>query len=439
VHASAFRARHSMSSHVDDDEPATANATALVDESFLLRVLRDIVECRILPSRSAEKDGEHATQLDEHLERRMEALWDLCVDAGTADFVARHRGVAVLAEAAERAQGEGRVAEVCFGTLANICAHRALVLSALAASSDLHDLLRAILRGLRTQDGLSVLQALRVTCALLCGPLAEACADLWSEVAISCYIFALEHSLRWEVVQHACDALCQILVLESSAGKCLLPSTHRERLPAMLAARSMELASAIAGEVSEAEGDPEAALLSALRLTESFLTVAACPSADVLPLGRAVCCTLASGNQPEVLVAALEVLAAIFENCEVELPSPESKTTMLQGSTGGPSDKHCVAMDQLRIQVESFCGSTPGLAEKLALLLEDTDASEIGGIAMVLLQHVPRAEAAEHRQLFAEAAAAALHPPGGAAPEALAGVSPRFLQFLKESPEEEPQ
>ncbi|CAK0837827.1 unnamed protein product, partial [Prorocentrum cordatum] len=179
---------------------------ALVDEAFLLRALRDVVDRRILhgtkggsarapsaastapcsPASPSDSDGAEGEEGDE-LDKRLETLWDLCVDEGTAAFVASHSGVAVLSRAAEQGGSEGRTAEICLGTLANTCAHHALVEGITA--DDLAQLRAAALRGLRSPDARVVLQALRLACALLCGPAARACPDLWDDASISGYVW----------------------------------------------------------------------------------------------------------------------------------------------------------------------------------------------------------------------------------------------------------
>merc|ERR1740129_867942 len=96
----------------------------LVDESFLLQALRDVVNRHILPSGKGDLEAP-----PEDLDGRLETLWDLCVDVRAAAFLAGSNAIAVFSEAAARAEsaGEVRCTEVCLGVLANVCAHREVV------------------------------------------------------------------------------------------------------------------------------------------------------------------------------------------------------------------------------------------------------------------------------------------------------------------------
>jgi len=445
---------------------------AVVDESFLLRVLRDLVDRHILPSATPSPEApavglaSSASEVrgaqpledspDDCFERRMESLWDLCVEPRTAAFVAAHRGLAVLAGTVQQTTGEGRAAEICLGTLANICAHRAVAEGFCA--TDFSDLTNATLRGLSSSDGLAVVQALRLACALLCGPAAHGCLELLAEAAIERYLFCLEHSLRWEVVQHACNALSQGLVLEANASEGELPSATdppqrlrisvllvRGQLAQLLAARVGELARAVAGdEVGEdaPEGDPEAALLSALCLAESFITVTETSPAGITSLGDAALLALASADRPEVVAATLELLATLGQALQAD-------TDLAASTTGVGVEEVEAARRRLLAKAQGFAASTPGLAEKLTLLLAEGAGLEnvgtVTGVALGLLQHAPSADVAEHREDLAAAMerirAAAEDDQEGCEEgmAALGGVSTRFLEWLSGPPAEEVQ
>lgn len=438
---------------------------ALVDESFLLRVLRDLVDRHILPSQGspaqavvdeASREAQACEVSDEEgFERRMESLWDLCVDPSTAAFVVEHRGVAVLAGAVERAGAAGRVAEICLGTLANICTHRA-VAEALDVA-EIADLMSGTLRGLSSSDGLTVLQTLRLSCALLCGPAAKKCAELLGEAAVERYLFSLEHSLRWEVVQHACNALSQGLVLEAKAVEgepplapeaALRPSIAmllaRARLAQLLTARVAELAIAVAGdEVGDfaTEGDAEAALLSALCLAESFVTVSECSPPDILALGDSVLMAVARADRPEAVASALELLATLTQGLTpdpAEAPHPAAASSAAEEAAG--------AHRRLCEKMRHFAASTPGLAEKFALALaeggEQENASTVTGVALAMLEHAPQEEVADHREDLSGALAAAMEESESDFIEGsavLGGLSQRFMDWLGGPPGEEVQ
>lgn len=452
------------------DSVASAEACedeALVDESFLLSVLRNLVDQHILSSAasstevladssapsSSEDRGAPACQESENesFERRLEALWDLCVEPRTAAFVVAHRGIDVLTGAVQRAQGEGRAAEICLGTLANICTQRA-VAEALG-STDVSDLTGATLRGLSSNDGLAVLQALRLACALLCGPAALGCMELLGEAATERYLFCLEHSLRWEVVQHACNALSQGLVLEANASEGELPPATgalqrpaislllaRKQLAQLLTARGAELAAAVVGdEAAEAaaEGDAEAALLSVLCLAESFVSVSECSPSDILSLGNTAFLVLARTDRPEILAAALELLAtlggALIVEAQPDVAVADTRADDVQASRR-----------RLVKKAQHFATSTPGLAEKLTLLLVEGICQEnigtVAGIVLGLLQHVPSKEVVMYREDLASALAAVAVCEGFAeSSAAVGGISARFMEWLTAPPAAEVQ
>lgn len=407
-----------------------------MDESFLLRVLRDIVNRHILIcAENSEQEETQATLDPDDLEQRMESLWDLCVDPGTAAFVVANRGITVLGEATGQSRGEGRLAEICLGTLANLSTHHAVVQA--LSDSDLAALCAAAVYALESRDGLVVLQALRVACALLCGPVARRCRGCWDEASVSCYIYALEHSLRWEVVQYSSDALSQGLVLEaenatasaeSEALPSMLPFIAGSKLPGVLAGRIAEIADAVAGEVSSADGDPEAALLSALCLTESLLDVASptcIAPTDIVPLGEATLKAVAHADRPEVVAAALRVLGALQEAA--------------LSSGAATAEDEDTSMAKLATRVRTFAVGTVGLAEKIAMLLREEDGGDAGVLvaALWLLQHLPPEEVSQHRDVLAPAVGEISATEDGR--RALQGVSQGFLELLKGTPGDELQ
>lgn len=368
----------------------------------------------------------------------MESLWDLCVEPLTAAFVASHRGLAALTGAVERARGDGRIAEICLGTLANICSHRSVTEAIVPA--DLAELVTTTLRGLSSSDGLAVLQALRLSCALLCGPAAGSCGELLGEAALERYLFSFEQSLRWEVVQHACNALSQGLVLEARTAEGderpqFAALLSRVQLAPKLAARAAELAGAIAGDdigENPADGDPEAALLSMLCLAESFVTTSGCHAADLLELGNSALMAVARADRPEVLAAALELLSTLGQALHEE--NAEQSTT-------SKASEH----RRLCEKVRHFAASTAGLAERLALLLAEPGQASAGcasGAALVLLQNAPTDEVAEHREVLAAVLAAASEADDeefADSSAALGGLTQRFVDWLREPPAEEMQ
>lgn len=451
------------------------SATSIVDESFLLGILRAVVERHILSNRdgappekkarstltlahdaaenscgfstgnAVHADGDDSPGLqtnhdkdaeDGGLEGQLEGLWDLCTDATTSAFLVSHSGIAVLAGAVARTSGEGRLAEIALGILANVCSHKEVTTDAVRPA-DHAELCAAAIHGASSDDGLVVLQALRLIGALLCSPIARYCSGLWHSEAVGRYLYVLEHSLRWEVVQLACDALSQGLVLEErgtwtsdakddlapadASAFSALPVLSSARLVMLLASRIMELALAAAGEASDAEGDADPALVSALCLAQSFLVVAPCAISEMVPLSGAVLQVLARCDRSDVLGAALEVLAIFFEAAPAaQTMSPWGEDTpaspLAPASPCGAAEievaaEEAAALDdmseQFGAQVRAFMAGTIGLTEKLALLLKDGDG-ELGDAAataaLALLQHAPRAELEEHREALAAAA-----------------------------------
>lgn len=410
---------------------ASPGPELLVDESFLLHALRDVVQHWILSaasndaSEAGQEDGREVTPED--LESRLETLWDLCVDARTAAFLVRSRAVSILSEAAARAQASERprCAEICLGALGNVCSHAEV--ATCLGGGDAAALVGAALAGLGCGDGAVVLQALRLACALLSGPAAGDCAGLWSDAAITSYLFVLESSLLWDAVRHACDALSQVLVLaadeESGVASSQRPEAQhlverlaQEHLLASLASRLGELTAAAAAEVEgatdapEGEGDVEAAVLSGLCLADSFATAApSLLSEAASPLASACLRVLARLWRPEVLAAALELLASLLE-----------------GEGGGREEVDTDVYGPVLGQVRAFASGAAGagLVERLVLVLEDREADEtVVATALAVLEHAPAGLVAEHRELLASAAAARLQRRAGAASRA-EGASP---------------
>lgn len=387
-----------------------SDGLALVDESFVLRVLRDVVDrhVRAVPVNSDCPEGETKSSGDAQsdtgeLEGRMEAFWDLCADPDTSAFVVKHRGISVLQEAAERNNAEGRCAEIALGTLANIAAHRGLAQALLPG--DAAALTSAVMLGIRSQDGLVVIQALRLMCCLLCGQAAGSHPELWSDQSVTYVLFVLENSLRWEALKQACDALSQGIVLEAKAEAEAEEQTAREpsairsapcfsaaplfaqhKLPRVLAIRISELAAAAAGETeSNDEGDAEEVLLSALCLAES-LAAMALTVAELAALGISALRALACAERPEVLSQALEVLAELGDADENEAawaPTAAEASAAFRGRGEGGAESSSISS---------------GLAERLEMLLSDSCSEAASKVAATLLQFAPQDEIAHHRR-----------------------------------------
>lgn len=409
----------------------------LVDESFLLRVLRDTLHERILPtgghqhSLAKPRRVELVAALEGALEdpgvqplsERLEALWDLCVDAGNAEFLTRNGAVSILVEAAARSQSLGEVdpsearwAEVCLGILANVCVHRCVVEK--MNDDDIGVMPDSALRGLGSPHGAVVLQALRLACALLTGPYPRNCPSLWSEIAITRYLFVLESSLLWDAVRHACDAVNQILVLapdlrrgdreatladtcpaeelaDAEVASTQVLRMTQERLLSVLSSRIEEMAASEEVDIPEGEGDVEAALLSALCLADSLLAaVPSISSKDSLQMANAALHALAAAERPEVSVQALEVLSSLLDNDEVDPIAHPSA-----------DDRAYTALEDC---IRAIAGGNAGatITERVLMLLCDTEVLETSVVfaALVVLQCVPRGQLEEQRDVLASAA-----------------------------------
>eukprot|EP00811_Abedinium_folium_P034331 NODE_7220_length_1598_cov_8.684568.p1 GENE.NODE_7220_length_1598_cov_8.684568~~NODE_7220_length_1598_cov_8.684568.p1 ORF type:complete len:476 (+),score=135.42 NODE_7220_length_1598_cov_8.684568:127-1554(+) len=341
-----------------------------IDHALLLSTLRGLVQ-RFIVLRRVEGTGDgNAGMLDKDLDAQLEALWDLCVDPRTAAFLVKHHAVAVLTETvphALEAEDDGaRCAEVCLGALGNICSHHAVVASLIP--DDIAALASTAVVALHSPCGSIVLQALRVSCALLGGPCARRVAVLWDQATVARYMLVLENSLLWEAVQLSCDNLSELLRLAADVGEhscgtmggssaapgsavgnsggcngsgsdaaaggnrccdCDIPEGRllvgrlvdggmlgvlTARINELVAAAGGETADAEEGEVTETQcGDIDAALLSSLRLGESFLAMSSCAVADAGNLAAASLHVLAAMSRPEVLVAALELLSSTLD------------------------------------------------------------------------------------------------------------------------------
>eukprot|EP00434_Breviolum_minutum_P011148 symbB.v1.2.009836.t1/scaffold635.1/size178188/7 len=149
-----------------------------LEEAFLLKVLRQVVDQHIL-----QKD-----EVQDDLERHLEALWDLSVEAQAAEIIQQFQGIKIFAQAAERLDFKGHLAEIFLGILANVSTH----FRPETETPQSEDFTIAF-KALRSSDGLVLVQALRISCSLLCAKMLL--SHFWSPAAIDCYIFALEHSL----------------------------------------------------------------------------------------------------------------------------------------------------------------------------------------------------------------------------------------------------
>lgn len=361
--------------------------TVVLDESSLLRVLHVIVNrCILTQEDTAPREGDASAAADAALEQQMEMMWSLCVDRNTAAFVVGSSGVDILIAAARKAEHEGRVAEVCLGTLANIYSH-STVASTLGAV--VVELAAAALQGASSTDGRVVTQGLRLTVALLCGEFVTNCECLWGDAPLERYMFVIRSALHWGAVQYACDALSQILVVHSTRDTGLCDATLTG-VRAALVDRSDDLIKALNVDFDMADGHPEAALLSALYLFDSVLTVA--PLADVAVLA-AMLRVLKHAEKPRVLIAALEVFLSLLEAYYDEQED----------------DAQCVDNTFLNL-ASGFASTSDGFVEKTAMLLTAEEAMESRNAvaaALWLLQGVPQSDVAEHAEVF-EAAVAEL-------------------------------
>eukprot|EP00927_Polykrikos_kofoidii_P055290 TRINITY_DN49566_c0_g1_i1.p1 TRINITY_DN49566_c0_g1~~TRINITY_DN49566_c0_g1_i1.p1 ORF type:complete len:491 (+),score=91.36 TRINITY_DN49566_c0_g1_i1:107-1579(+) len=456
----------------------------LVEESFLLRVLRDVVDRRILAGEGGCRKSLTSQELaaNDDLLGRLEGLWDLCVDSATAAFLTQNRAVAILTTAAAKAGAaiqsavaddastDVRCAEIFLGTLANICSHSKVV--ATFGEDDLSTLQASALESIASVHGVVVVQALRLAFALLCGPAASVsmgqCVSLRSEQSLIRILFVLENSLLWEAVQKACDTLNQILMVEHAAGNADRDAAFDEQtrtsrtesptaltlqflvqkdLPSLLASRLAELVVSAAGgsRMAEAmqeprvegvgnsddgEGDVEAAILSMLCLADTFLSVVPCESDAVLvatpPLASASLRVLAVAGRSEVLAAALGLLASLLEMEEQVTPS-------CRAGADGSAHPTPFASDPLPIASACFSfarsAESASLVEKLVLLLEEGSVEDVAiSGALAVLQHAPRHLVAVHEEQLRTVVCAHVATEGltGLRP----GLSPEFLQRL---------
>lgn len=397
----------------------TLGPELLVDESFLLRVLRDVMQKYILSATDVADCGDQTSEPADDLAGRLETLWDLCVDRRTAAFLVSNKAASILPEVVLRAQAtdDTRSAEVCLGVLGNICSHAKVAVA--LTDGETTPICGAVLGSLNCADGAVVLQALRLACALLTGPLAGKCGGLWSETAITRYLFVLENALLWDAVRHACDVLSQVLVLalqdklepdaagEGGAGPSTRPDAQiiigrftQEHLLQSLVSRLDELTAVLAAEVDaaidvhEGEGDASAAVLSALCLADSFVAaVPSVPTETAGPLVAACIEVLVQLWKPEVLSAALELLASLLDD-------------------GAEADCRFAVLSQVQETLSGVAG--PRLVERLILVLEDSTVGEAPvAVALTLLRSAPAALLADHRDTLDAASARLQQNPGG--------------------------
>ncbi|CAK9080919.1 unnamed protein product [Durusdinium trenchii] len=348
-----------------------------LDEAFLLKVLRDTVNQQILEKEEVQED----------LEKRLEAIWDLSIELEAAQAICHFQGLSIFAEAAERGAFKGRLSEICLGIVANVCT---LLTPAL-------DLATTALRALESFDASVALQGLRIACALLCSR--SSLQELWNDEALDRYLFALENSLRWGLVRYACDAVCQGLLLESDEAvkiprvlRLADDSLARPQIARLLEARTLELATELLEGESEAGDEAETAWWSALRLAESL---AVCQNAEVEATLRSLAIrTVRVAEKPELLVAALEVLAALPQHSEAEA---EQKVFSLE----------------------------PAVVEKLLLLLVDMEEEvDLQEIAWVMLEAADQTDLEEHLEVLNAAASRMTE-------EVQRKLAPSFLDFLR--------
>lgn len=353
-----------------------------LEEAFLLKVLRDVVNQHILQKEEVEDD----------LERHLEALWDLSMEQQAAEIIQQFQGLKIFAEAAERLNFEGHLSEVLLGILANVCSHWR---PGENPQLDDVDLASTALKALESSDGLVAVQGLRISCSLLCAQVSV--SQLWSSGAVDRYLFALENSLRWDVVRYACDALCQGLLLEitedSESKQCSFAPRLMPQLPPLLEQRCQELCESEDDDLAEGQ-DLETALWSALRLAES-LACLHCDADAQAALHASALMAIERAQKPEVLAAALEVLSTLQAQSKV--------------------DEACQAVVSLV--------ASPEVLEKLLLLLPDLDDQDAALTAWVLLQQAEHLELRKHLEVL-ESACEAM------SDELRGQLSPEFLHFL---------
>ncbi|OLP95268.1 hypothetical protein AK812_SmicGene22614 [Symbiodinium microadriaticum] len=171
--------------HIAAPSPKAAGSACQVEEAFILKVLRELVDQEILKKE----------EVSSELESQLEALWDLCVDDATAQAVVRFRGLEILLQASS--SGEGRVAEAALGAVANVCSH--WVAKPPHELTDVGQIAVAVINILATPDAAVAEQALRIVFTLLCCTDAPK-ATLWCAASVERYMFVVESSLRWGAV-----------------------------------------------------------------------------------------------------------------------------------------------------------------------------------------------------------------------------------------------
>ncbi|CAK9025621.1 unnamed protein product, partial [Durusdinium trenchii] len=201
-------------------------------------------------------------------------------------------------------------------------------------------------------------------------------------------------------VRYACDAVCQGLLLERAevllfTGRVLRladDSLARPQIARLLEARTLELATELLEGESEAGDEAETAWWSALRLAESL---AVCQNAEVEATLRSLAIrTVRVAEKPELLVAALEVLAALPQHSEAEA---EQKVFSLE----------------------------PAVVEKLLLLLVDMEEEvDLQEIAWVMLEAADQTDLEEHLEVLNAAASRMTE-------EVQRKLAPSFLDFLR--------
>eukprot|EP00913_Durusdinium_trenchii_P020214 g18993.t1 len=149
-------------------------------------------------------------------------------------------------------------------------------------------------------------------------------------------------------------------------------SLARPQIARLLEARTLELATELLEGESEAGDEAETAWWSALRLAESL---AVCQNAEVEATLRSLAIrTVRVAEKPELLVAALEVLAALPQHSEAEA---EQKVFSLE----------------------------PAVVEKLLLLLVDMEEEvDLQEIAWVMLEAADQTDLEEHLEVLNAAA-----------------------------------
>merc|ERR1719378_1678977 len=112
----------------------------------------------------------------------------------------------------------------------------------------------------------------------------------------------------------------------------------------------------------------------------------------------------------------------------------------------GDQKEERLASPELSAKVKRFASGRSGLAEKLALLIDEYAEQEnfgcLCGVILVLLQHAPDTEVAEHRESLASCLAAAAEASAEEFAEsstALGGIAKNFVAWLTSPPPEEVQ